>query len=169
MATILLAMRLLRDQGEKHTLVLCGSDPGARAAFEALLAQHGLGDAVRMLGFVPSAELGAPYRGANALVMATYFGPTNLPPLEAWAVGTPVIYPEAFKAQAGDAAVLFDYDDPAPRSQRRSSRQVRPKSAPGWPSRKQRLAYFDERIEEGHRQLARHLMRLRYRRYPQIY
>ena len=44
--------------------------------------------------------------------MPSYFGPTNLPPLEAWAVGTPVIYPEAFKAQAGDAAILFDYDDP---------------------------------------------------------
>ncbi|MGN5486390.1 glycosyltransferase, partial [Campylobacter coli] len=57
-------------------------------------------------------ELGALYRGAAALVMPSYFGPTNLPPLEAWAVGTPVIYPEAFKAQAGDAAILFDYDDP---------------------------------------------------------
>ena len=33
----------------------------------------------------------------------------------------------------------------------------------------QRLAYFAEQIDEGHRQLARHLMRLRYRRYPQIY
>ena len=50
---------------------------------------------------------------ATALVMASYFGPTNLPPLEAWAVGTPVIYPEAFKAQAGDAAILFDYDSPS--------------------------------------------------------
>jgi len=168
-ATILLAMRLLRDQGEKHTLVLCGSDPGARAAFEALVAQHGLGDSVCMLGFVPSAELGALYRGANALVMATYFGPTNLPPLEAWAVGTPVIYPEAFKAQADDAAVLFDYDDPASLAKAivkiRSAEERTRLAIAG----KQRLAHFGERIEEGHRQLARHLMRLRYRRYPQIY
>ena len=168
-ATILLAMRLLRDQGEKHTLVLCGSDPGARAAFEALVAQHGLGDSVCMLGFVPSAELGALYRGANALVMATYFGPTNLPPLEAWAVGTPVIYPEAFKAQAGDAAVLFDYDDPASLAQaitKVGSADVRARLALAG---KQRLVHFAERIDEGHRQLAQHLMRLRYRRYPQNY
>ncbi|MBR0826197.1 glycosyltransferase [Bradyrhizobium manausense] len=168
-ATILLAMRLLRDQGERHTLVLCGSDPGARAAFEALVAQHGLGDSVRMLGFVPSAELGALYRGAKALVMATYFGPTNLPPLEAWAVGTPVIYPEAFKAQAGDAAVLFDYDDPASLAKaivKAGSAEERTRLAIAG---KQRLAHFGERIDEGHRQLARHLMRLRYRRYPQIY
>jgi hypothetical protein len=32
-----------------------------------------------------------------------------------------------------------------------------------------RLSYFAERIDEGHQQLARHLMRLRYRRYPQVY
>lgn len=168
-ATILLAMRLLRDQGERHTLVLCGSDPGARTAFEALVAQYELSDSVRMLGFVPSAELGALYRGANALVMATYFGPTNLPPLEAWAVGTAVIYPEPFKAQAGDAAVLFDYDDPASLAKaiaKVGSAEERARLAAAG---KERLAYFAERIDKGHRQLARHLMRLRYRRYPQIY
>jgi glycosyltransferase involved in cell wall biosynthesis len=168
-ATILLAMRLLRDRGERHTLVLCGSDPGALTAFEALVAQYQLGDSVRMLGFVPSAELGTLYRGAKALVMATYFGPTNLPPLEAWAVGTAVIYPEAFKAQAGDAAVLFDYDDPASLAEaivKVGSAEERSRLAAAG---KERLAYFAERIDEGHRQLARHLMRLRYRRYPQIY
>lgn len=168
-ATILLAMRLLRDQGEKHRLVLCGSDRGARAAFEALVAHHGLGDCVHMFGFVPNAELGALYRGAHALVMATYFGPTNLPPLEAWAVGTPVIYPEAFQAQAGDAAILFDYDDPASLAKaivKVGSAEERTRLAAAG---KQRLAHFAERIDEGHRQLARHLMRLRYRRYPRIY
>jgi glycosyltransferase involved in cell wall biosynthesis len=168
-ATILLAMRLLRDQGERHTLVLCGSDPGARNGFEALVAQYELGDSVRMLGFVPSAELRALYRSAKALVMATYFGPTNLPPLEAWAVGTVVIYPEAFKAQAGDAAVLFDYDDPASLARaivKVGSTEERTLLAAAG---KERLAYFAERIDEGHREFARHLMRLRYRRYPQIY
>ncbi|MGY3343470.1 MULTISPECIES: glycosyltransferase [unclassified Bradyrhizobium] len=168
-ATILLAMRLLRDQGERHTLVLCGSDPGARTAFEALVAQYELSDSVRMLGFVPSAELGAFYRGAHALVMATYFGPTNLPPLEAWAVGTAVIYPEAFKAQAGEAAVLFDYDDPASLAKAIAKVGSTDERARLAAAGKERLAYFAERIDEGHRQLARHLMRLRYRRYPQIY
>ncbi|MBR1092404.1 glycosyltransferase [Bradyrhizobium manausense] len=168
-ATILLAMRLLRDQGHKHKLVLCGSDPGARSTFEALVAQHKLEDSVRILGFVPSTELAALYRAANALVMATYFGPTNLPPLEAWAVGTPVIYPEALAAQAGDAAILFDYDDPASLARaivKVGSAEERSRLAAAG---KERLAYFAERIDEGHRQLARHLMRLRYRRYPQIY
>ena len=168
-ATILLAMRLLRDQGGRHKLVLCGSDPGARTAFEALVAQHGLSESVQILGFVPSEELGALYRGASALVMATYFGPTNLPPLEAWAIGTPVIYPEAFQAQAGDAAILFDYDDPASLAQAITKVGSADERARLAIAGKQRLAHFAERIDEGHRQLARHLMRLRYRRYPQNY
>ena len=72
------------------------------------ISAHGLTDQISIIGFVDSAELAALYRGAAALVMPTYFGPTNLPPLEAWAVGTPVIYPEAFKAQADPVGRLAD-------------------------------------------------------------
>jgi glycosyltransferase involved in cell wall biosynthesis len=167
--TILLAMRLLRDRGHKHRLVLCGSDRGSRSEFEALVAGHGLADCVHILGFVPSIELGTLYRNAAALVMASYFGPTNLPPLEAWAAGTPVIYPEAFKAQAGDAAVLFDYDDPASLADaivKIGSPEERARLV-GAGAR--RLDHFAQEIDEGHRQFAKRIMRLRYRRYPQIY
>ncbi|HSQ03705.1 MAG TPA: glycosyltransferase, partial [Burkholderiales bacterium] len=111
-ATVLSALVLLQKRGTSKRLVLCGSDRGARDMVEALIVRLGLTDQVRILGFVPSSELAALYRGAAALVMASYFGPTNLPPLEAWSFGTPVIYPQAFAAQAGDAALLFDYDSP---------------------------------------------------------
>jgi glycosyltransferase involved in cell wall biosynthesis len=73
------------------------------------------------------------------------------------------------KGQAGDAAVLFDYDDPASLAAaivKVGSAEERSRLAAAG---KERLAYFAERIDEGHRQLARHLSRLRYRRYPQIY
>ncbi len=167
--TILLAMRLLRDQGRQTTLVLCGSDRGSRGALEALVAQHGLGDCVRILGFVPSSELGALYRNATALVMASYFGPTNLPPLEAWSVRTPVIYPAAFKAQVGDAAILFDYDDPASLAKAIVNAGLPAERARLAIAGKQRLEHFTQQTDEGHRQFARHLRRLRYRRYPQLY
>lgn len=110
--TLLAALALLREQGHVERLVLCGSDRGGRDKIDKVLAEHDLASQVAIIGFVDSAELGALYRGAAALVMPSYFGPTNLPPLEAWAVGTPVIYPDAFRTQAGDAAILFDYDDP---------------------------------------------------------
>jgi glycosyltransferase involved in cell wall biosynthesis len=45
--------------------------------------------------------------------MPTYFGPTNLPPLEAFEIGVPVLYPDrgGLKDQVGDAALLIDLND----------------------------------------------------------
>lgn len=111
--TLLKALKILHDKG--HTdlrLVLCGTDKGGRKRVEKLIHDYGLSGSVIILGFVPSEELSSLYSESGALVMSTYFGPTNLPPLEAWACGTPVIYPSAFKNQVGNAAALFDYDSP---------------------------------------------------------
>lgn len=108
--TLIEAVALLRDQGVKRRIVLCGSDRGTRKHIGDLVARYQLADQVSEIGFVDSTELGPLYRGASALVMPSYFGPTNLPPLEAWTVGTPVMYPEAFESFVGDAALLFDYD-----------------------------------------------------------
>jgi glycosyltransferase involved in cell wall biosynthesis len=143
--------------------VLCGSDRGGRDKINAAIRTLGLSDQISIIGFVESAELGALYRGAAALVMPSYFGPTNLPPLEAWAVGTPVIYPEAFKAQAGDAALLFDYDDP-----RSLADAIVTLRTDGTRERLQaaghvRLAQFAEETKAGHAQFARHLERLKHR------
>ncbi|WP_426408227.1 glycosyltransferase family 4 protein [Bradyrhizobium ganzhouense] len=161
--TLLSALALLRKQGITERLVLCGSNRSGRDKIDLAIRNLGLSDQVSIIGFVESAELGALYRGASALVMPTYFGPTNLPPLEAWAVGTPVIYPEAFKAQAGDAAVLFDYDDPrsladAIVSLRDEGTRERLSAAGHL-----RLAQFAEETRAGHQEFARHLERLKHR------
>jgi glycosyltransferase involved in cell wall biosynthesis len=44
------------------------------------------------------------------LVMPTFFGPSNIPPLEAWHFGRPVITSdiEGLREQSGDAALLVD-------------------------------------------------------------
>lgn len=161
--TLLAALALLRERGITERLVLCGSNRSGRDKIDLAIRTYGLSDQISIIGFVESAELGALYRGASALVMPTYFGPTNLPPLEAWAVGTPVIYPEAFKAQAGDAAILFDYDDPrsladAIISLRAEGTRER-LSAAGH----RRLAQFAEETKAGHQEFARHLERLKHR------
>lgn len=161
--TLLAALASLRERGITERLVLCGSDRGGRDKIDAAIRSYGLSDQISIIGFVESAELGALYRGAAALVMPSYFGPTNLPPLEAWAVGTPVIYPEAFKAQAGDAALLFDYDDPRSLADaivtlRTDGTRERLSTAG-----QLRLAQFAEETKAGHRQFARHLERLKHR------
>jgi glycosyltransferase involved in cell wall biosynthesis len=53
----------------------------------------GISDRVRFLGFVPSSDIPCLYLSSIALVMPTYFGPTNIPPLEAFALKVPIVYP----------------------------------------------------------------------------
>lgn len=163
-ATILGALALLRERGIGKRLVLCGSDRGARGMVEDLISSLSLKDQVHILGFVPSSELAALYRGAAALVMASYFGPTNLPPLEAWAVGTPVIYPQAFAAQAGDAALLFDYDSPSSLAEAIVMLEAPEVHARLVAAGKARLQHFTHGAEAGHRHFADLMNRLKYRR-----
>ena len=66
---------------------------------------------VKLLGFVPSEDMRGLYENAATIIMPTYFGPTNLPPLEAWSLGIPLIYSAHLTEQAGEAALLFDPDD----------------------------------------------------------
>jgi glycosyltransferase involved in cell wall biosynthesis len=162
-ATLLAALAELRKRGVRKELVLCGSDRGARQNIEKLISHYDLAHQVFSLGFVDSSELAALYRGAAALVMPSYFGPTNLPPLEAWAVGTPVLYPEAFKAQVGDAAILFDYD--CPQSLANSIIAIEPADAVAKLrcAGKARLEYFARETEAGRHSFAAHLERLRHR------
>lgn len=161
--TLLAALALLRERGITERLVLCGSNRSGRDKIDLAIRTYGLSDQISIIGFVESAELGALYRGASALVMPTYFGPTNLPPLEAWAVGTPVIYPEAFKAQAGDAAILFDYDDPRSLADAIISLRVEGTRERLSAAGHLRLAQFAEETKAGHQEFARHLERLKHR------
>ena len=50
------------------------------------------------------------YAGAVGLVMPTFFGPTNIPMLEAWAFGCPVLTSDirGIREQVGNAAILVN-------------------------------------------------------------
>ena len=50
------------------------------------------------------------YKLSKALVMPTYFGPTNIPPVEAWSLNVPVIYSSYLKNHGKNAALYFDPD-----------------------------------------------------------
>jgi glycosyltransferase involved in cell wall biosynthesis len=66
------------------------------------------------LGFVPQEDMAPLYSNAFALTFTTFFGPDNLPPLEAMSLGCPVIasnVPGA-KEQLGDGALLVDPKKP---------------------------------------------------------
>jgi glycosyltransferase involved in cell wall biosynthesis len=114
-AGLLRAVRLLRERyGIVFDLVFIGSDKGNLQYIRSLTAKLNLSGQVHFLGFVPSEDLVALYKSAFALTYASYFGPDNLPPLEAFALGCPVIASRVSGAeeQLGDAALLFDPKNP---------------------------------------------------------
>jgi glycosyltransferase involved in cell wall biosynthesis len=65
---------------------------------------------VRFLGYVPDGDMPPLYAGARALVMPTFFGPTNIPVIEAWQYRCAVISSNirGVREQVGDAGLLVD-------------------------------------------------------------
>ena len=70
-------------------------------------------DGVRLVGFIPDAELRALYEHAQALVFPSFYEGFGLPPLEAMTCGCPVIISEqpALLEVCGDAALHCDAKD----------------------------------------------------------
>jgi glycosyltransferase involved in cell wall biosynthesis len=114
-AGLLHALQILRDkESVRLPLVLVGSDKGNLAYLRRLMQELRLDGQVLVLGFVPDEDMAGLYRQALALTMPSFFGPTNLPPLEAFALGCPVITSDLAGAREhfGKAAVLVNPRDP---------------------------------------------------------
>lgn len=108
---ILEALVHLRKSGIHHRIVFAGGDHGNRSHIERFVHQHGLAQQVKLMGFVPLEEMRSFYVNCLAVVMPTYFGPTNMPPLEAWLLRKPLIYSSRLIEQVGDAAICVNPDD----------------------------------------------------------
>ena len=105
--------------GLTPTLVLGGSHSGwlrRRTFVMAMQAARRLGvyQQIRYLGFIPDEDMSPLYGGAAGLVMPTFFGPTNIPVLEAFAMGCPVVTSDlsGIREQANGAAILVDPRSP---------------------------------------------------------
>jgi glycosyltransferase involved in cell wall biosynthesis len=112
---LLVALDLLKkDSGLELDLVLTGSDKGNLTHVRATIAGLGLTSQVRIPGFVPTADLAGLYREAVCLAFPSFFGPDNIPPLEAFALSCPVVAAAVpgSEEQLGDAALLFNPADP---------------------------------------------------------
>lgn len=112
---LVLALQILRERYRLPLhLVLVGSDKGNGNHVMQVAAQYGVQGAVHLVGFVSRQDLVALYRGAVALTYMSWCGPENLPPLEAFALGCPVVASDIPGAseQLGKAAVLVKPGDP---------------------------------------------------------
>lgn len=114
-ANLLKGMAIARERdATTPDLVFTGSDKGNMAYVSKLIHDFDLKQHVHILGFIPQEELTALYQGASGLVFPTFFGPDNLPPLEAFSFGCPVIASSVAgsQEQLEDAALLFEPGDP---------------------------------------------------------
>ena len=91
-------------------LILAGSFGKEYSRVRSHVEKLGLQDHVQFVGYLPEVDMPEFYRRARALVFPTFFGPTNIPPLEAFALGCPVATSRVYgmPEQLGDAALLFD-------------------------------------------------------------
>lgn len=105
---------LLDDYKVKINAVFSGSDRGNLGYVQNYAKLVGIEDQVYYTGFVPSQEIPYLYKQSVALVMPTYFGPTNIPPLEAFALKVPILYSDlpGLRDQVPEAALLMDLTDP---------------------------------------------------------
>ena len=108
------AIAKLKEKGIFLTAIFSGSDKGNLDYVLNYAQKLNVADLVRYIGFAPDDEIYHLYKQSLALVMPSYFGPTNIPPLEAFAIGTPVIYSDlaGLREQVADAAVLCDLKNP---------------------------------------------------------
>ena len=112
---ILKAIKILREEKDINVdVVFSGSNKGNLEYILQKAKEFSIDDIVHYIGFAPNDEIPLLYKQSIALVMPTYLGPTNIPPLEAFAYETPVCYSDKpfFREQVGDAVFFMDLKDP---------------------------------------------------------
>jgi glycosyltransferase involved in cell wall biosynthesis len=103
-----------RSHRGEPTLVLTGVGKEGQEALDRAVESHRLQGLVRMLGYVPRADLPALYAGAQCLVFPSLFEGFGIPLVEAMLVGCPIAAANvtSIPEVVGDAAILFDPRDP---------------------------------------------------------
>lgn len=108
--SLLKAMADLKKELKDLNFVFVGSPYNGYESTIALSRELNLMNNINILGYVPDGDIPELYRRSRALIMPTFFGPTNIPPLEAMTLGCPVAISDIFgiREQLGDAAIYFN-------------------------------------------------------------
>jgi glycosyltransferase involved in cell wall biosynthesis len=109
-AGLIRAAALLQSKLPDFSLVFAGSPypPEGYAALQKMIRDYNLTDRVHFLGYIPDKDMVEMYRRARAMVMPSFFGPCNIPPLEAIALGCPAAVADVYGAREQlEQAVLY--------------------------------------------------------------
>jgi glycosyltransferase involved in cell wall biosynthesis len=86
---------VLQKGGNPRKLVFTGLDKGNKQRIDRAIVEFGVGEYVEYLGFVSKETMRELYISASVTLMPSILGPTNVPPLEALALGCPVVITNA--------------------------------------------------------------------------
>ena len=164
-AVLIEALRNLQDR--TWTLDCVGSatrDVDTAKAVRTAIAEHGLGERVRLHGEVSAGELQSMYGQADAVVLPSYFEGYGMAHAEALAHGLPVVsttagaIPDTVPSSAGllvppgDAVALLAalaalLDEPALRSRLAAGARAARAVLPSWPQARARFAAALESLD----------------------
>lgn len=113
---IIRALAILKKKGLIVNAVFAGNKMKKWREYDnvmKLARQLGVKNQIKHLGYVGDKEMIGFYKMANCLVMPTFFGPSNIPPLEAFCLGCPVITSDikGVREQVENAAILVNPND----------------------------------------------------------
>jgi len=96
------------------TLAVAGKTEGLNRDIVDLPKKLGIGERVKFLGFVSDADLKDLYASAEVFLFPSYYEGFGFPPLEAMAMGCPVVASDraSIPEVCGKAAVYIDPDSP---------------------------------------------------------
>lgn len=112
---ILKAIKILKEEkGVNIDVIFSGSNKGNLEYILNKAKKYKIDNLIHYIGFAPNEEIPYLYKQSLSLVMPTYLGPTNIPPLEAFAYETTVCYSDTpfFKEQVGNAVFWMDLNNP---------------------------------------------------------
>jgi glycosyltransferase involved in cell wall biosynthesis len=96
----------------EYHLIFSGKDLGYKAEIIKYIDKSMLQDKILLLDYVSNIQKNTLMHSSQGLIFPSYFGPTNIPPQEAWAFEIPVALSNIHsKHYIGNAAVLFDPSD----------------------------------------------------------
>jgi len=97
---IIEACKILKKTKVQLNFLFCGRDKGQKDYLIDLINLYELKN-IHFLNFISENEINYLYRKCKGVIMTSYFGPTNLPPLEAWSYNKPIIYNKNFQKELG--------------------------------------------------------------------
>lgn len=109
-ANLLRAVKKLLPEQDIHCIFTGTTDKSGAFLYNQLLHELDLEKNVHHLGYVSDNETRWLYEHARCMIMPSFFGPTNIPPLEAMLAGCPVAVSDiyAMRERYGEASLYFD-------------------------------------------------------------